>query len=128
MRMRLYDTQKALCRFSGARWISRATLHLEHFNEPLWVHNGVVRRRLHSFEIQGETVKPSYAWGQVMKIKTNAPPRLRPGELVEIRGVRELKTREEELLFGSPIGSRVFLVAFRDDETVEISREWLEWG
>ena len=65
-------------------------------------------------------------WGDTVRVSHQAPGPLRPGTLAEIVGIREIETRSQSDEFGSPIGTRVYLVEFGDGDAVEVPERWIE--
>ncbi len=68
------------------------------------------------------------SWGDLVRVKPEAPRDRRPGALADIVGIR---TVENELLaaeYGTPVGSKLYLVEFADGSSLEVPGCWLEYA
>ena len=59
-------------------------------------------------------------WGDTVRIKPNAKPEQRPGELAAVCGLREVETEEQARRFDCPIGTTLYLVEYGDGLAVEV--------
>lgn len=59
-------------------------------------------------------------WGDTVRVKPEAPPYARPGDLGEVVGIREVENEQQSGQFGAPIGARIYLIEFGDGCAVEI--------
>lgn len=65
-------------------------------------------------------------WGDTVRVKDDAPPAMRPGQLAAVCGITEAKTPEQASQYGCAIGGTVFVIEFADGESSELSEELLE--
>jgi hypothetical protein len=72
--------------------------------------------------------KHKYVWGQLVKVKKDAPDLLRPDQDCSICGVRSIETENISKALSEPIGSFVYLVEFSDGYSIEIPEHLLEPG
>ena len=69
-----------------------------------------------------------FTWGDTVRIRADAPPQYQPGEVASVCGIREVETVEQERQFGSPVGSRLYLVEFENGDAIEVPEALLEHG
>ena len=68
----------------------------------------------------------NFTWGDTVQVKASAQAAIRPGAIAEIVGIREIEGEAQAQQFGSPIGSRLYLIEFADGTSVEIPEAWIE--
>ncbi len=70
--------------------------------------------------------KNQYTWGETVKITIDAPKAHKPGELAEICSMWEIKTDENSISRGEPVGTIIYSIEFGDGTLMEIPDRYLE--
>ena len=69
--------------------------------------------------------KYKFKWGETVRVVHNAPAQFRPGELAEVCSLWEVKTPENSLARGEPIGAVTYGIEFGDGTIVELPEKYL---
>lgn len=67
----------------------------------------------------------SPSWGDTVRVRADAPAGMRPDNVGEVVGMRDVDTAEVAVQFKAPIGSRIYLVEFADGAALEIAAAWV---
>ena len=65
-------------------------------------------------------------WGDLVRVKATAPAAMRPGEIAEVVGLREVEDEHQSVEFGVPVGERICQIEFGDGSDMEIAAIWVE--
>ena len=65
-------------------------------------------------------------WGDLVRVKEDAPASMRPGSVAEVVGIREIETHEQARQFGAAIGGKVYLIEFGNGDAVEVPASTIE--
>ncbi len=65
-------------------------------------------------------------WGDTVRVKTDAPAGLRPGELASVVAIVTVEAQAQAEQWGVSVGTRLIGIEFGDGQTFELPEEWLE--
>lgn len=67
-----------------------------------------------------------FDWNEVVRVKKNAPEKLRPGEIASICGVTEVEFEDVAEKFHTHIGEWIYTIEFKDGTDVDLAEHCLE--
>lgn len=65
-------------------------------------------------------------WGDLVRIRNQAPTAMQPGSLGSVCGMREVETATQAADFGCAVGTRLYLVELPDGRAFEIAEALVE--